>query len=363
MTKYIKRQDEGKRMLIDNSIYARDILETSETKLPWEQLKNKKILITGASGLIGTFLIDMLMYQNRKKNLGMTIYAVGRSRSNAEERFGQYWNEEDFQFLNQDMNQPFMQDVSVDYMIHAASNTHPNDYAKDPIGTITTNVLGTHFLLSYAKQHKIQRFMLLSSVEIYGKNVERIPKFNESQCGYIDCNTLRAGYPESKRVSEALCQAYMADCDMDIVIARLSRTYGPTMKMSDSKANAQFLKNALQGEDIVLKSKGTQMFSYIYVADAVSALLTILLKGKKGEAYNIADEQSDVTLAQLAQITAACVGKSVVFDLPDAQEAKGFSTADLAVLDAAKLNALGWHAVTDIQSGVEKTIKILKGRC
>lgn len=350
-------------MLSNDPIYVQDIMKTAAVPLPWEQLKDKNILITGASGLIGTFLIDVLMYQNRKQDLGMTVYAVGRSRSNAKERFGQYWEEPAFRFLKQDMNQPFAQDISADYMIHAASNTHPNDYAGDPVGTITTNVLGTHFLLSYAKRHKIQRFMLLSSVEVYGKNVEQIPKFQENQCGYIDCNTLRAGYPESKRVSEALCQAYMADCGMDVVIARLSRTYGPTMKMSDSKANAQFLKNALHGEDIVLKSKGTQLFSYIYVADAVSALLTILLKGKKGEAYNIADAQSDVTLAQLAQITAACVGRKVVFDLPGEQEAKGFSTADRAVLDASKLNSLGWRAETDIQSGVEKTLKILKGRC
>ena len=152
---------------------------------------------------------------------------------------------------------------------------------------------------------------------------------------------MRAGYPESKRCSEALCQAFIKQKNMDIVVPRLTRSYGPTMLMSDSKAISQFIRKGLEGEDIILKSAGLQYYSYTYVADAVSGLLTVLFKGKCGEAYNIADEASDITLKDLAAIISEYAGKKVIFELPDEIEAAGYSKATKARLNSNKLACLG----------------------
>ena len=211
-------------------------------------------------------------------------------------------------------------------------------------------------MLKLADKCKAKRVVFASSNEIYGENRGDVEKFNEEYCGYIDCNTLRAGYPESKRCGEALCQAYIKQKQLDVVIARLTRTYGPTLLESDTKAMSQFLHKAIKGEDIVLKSKGTQYYSYTYVSDAVAGLLTVMLLGKCGEAYNIADEKSDIRLRDLAETIAESVGKKVVFDVPSKNESAGYSKATKARLDSSKLQKLGWHARYDIKDGINRTI-------
>ncbi len=200
--------------------------------------------------------------------------------------------------------------------------------------------------------------MFASSVEVYGENRGDVEKFDESYLGYIDCNTPRAGYPESKRCGEALCQAYKKRYGLDVVIPRLSRIYGPTMLSDDSKASSQFIRKAIAGENIVLKSAGEQFYSYTYVTDAVSALLTVLLKGENGEAYNIADENSDIRLKDMAKLCAEAVGTKVVFEIPDANEAAGYSKSTVARLSNEKIKGLSWQAETNIESGIKKTIDI-----
>ena len=244
-------------------------------------------------------------------------------------------------------------------MLHLASNTHPMQYAEDPIGTITTNIIGIQNMLDFAAAHETERVAFASSNEIYGENRGDVELFQEDYCGYINCNIMRAGYPESKRCGEALCQAYIAQKNLDVVIPRLTRSYGPTMLMSDTKAISQFIRKGVNREDIVLKSAGTQFYSYTYVSDAVSGLLTVLLKGKKGEAYNIADARSDITLKELAEMIAGIAGRKVVFELPDSVEASGYSRATKARLDGSKLQALGWKAQYSIGEGLERTMKIL----
>lgn len=215
-------------------------------------------------------------------------------------------------------------------------------------------------MLEFAVEHHATRFAFTSSNEICGENRGDVEMFTEEYCGYINCNTMRAGYPESKRCGEALCQAYKAQNGLDVVIPRLTRSYGPTMLMSDTKAISQFIRKGIAGEDIVLKSAGTQFYSYTYVADAVSGLLYVLLKGESGEAYNIADECSDIMLKDLAAVIAGIAGTKVVFEIPDVVEATGYSTATKARLDGNKLMGLGWKAKYDLQSGMERTIAILK---
>ena len=348
--------------VFEHAMYDEDVAYVAALSLPWDRLQDSTVMISGASGMIGSFLVDVLMRRNNEYGLKCRIYALGRNTQRAKERFEYCWNHSLFNFISHDVAVP-LKDTDfgkIDYVLHLASNTHPLAYATDPIRTITTNILGTYNLLEFAARHEAKRFMLASSNEIYGENRGDVEKFDEQYCGYIDCNTLRAGYPESKRCSEALCQAYKRQKELDVVISRLTRSYGPTLLESDTKALSQFIHKGLAGEDIVLKSTGTQYYSYTYVSDAASGLLTVLLKGESGEAYNIADEGSDIMLKDLARTVANVVGKKVVFDLPDVTESIGYSRATKARLDNCKLKGLGWSAKENIFSGIERTINVLK---
>lgn len=345
--------------LYDNSLYIEDINYIAGLDLPWEKLQRKSVLLSGATGLVGSFFVDVLL----SKGLDCTVYALGRNEEKAKARFSKWSNDEHLIFIPYDINKPLIRNDlgTIDYVLHMASNTHPMQYSTDPIGTITTNIIGVQNMLEFAVEHHATRFAFISSNEIYGENRGDVELFTEDYCGYINCNTMRAGYPESKRCGEALCQAYKAQKGLDVVIPRPTRSYGPTMLMTDTKAISQFIRKGIAGEDIVLKSAGTQYYSYTYVADTVSGLLYILLKGKSGEAYNIADERSDIMLKDLAAVVACIAGKKVKFEIPDAVEAAGYSTATKARLDGSKLKSLGWSAKYDIQSGMDRTITVLKG--
>lgn len=346
------------KRLLEISDYVADVKRVATLDLPWCKLQGKTILVTGGTGLIGSFFIDVLS----EVNIGCNVLLLGRSEGKAKNRFAEYWNEGWLHFLQWDAVSSTLPiiDRSLDYVLHLASNTHPVAYATDPIGTITTNVIALNSLLSLAAEKKVERFLFASSNEIYGENRGDVELFDEKYCGYIDCNTLRAGYSESKRCGEALCQAYIKQKGLDCVIARLTRTYGPTILPTDTKAISQFFNNALKGEDIVLKSEGKQYYSYQHVADSVSGLLTVLLKGKIGEAYNIADESGDITLRDLAKLIAGMAGRKVVFDLPGAVEAVGFSKATKARLDGSKVQSLGWRPLYEIADGVNATFDTLK---
>lgn len=346
--------------LYSNSLYLEDVRLVANIDLPWEKFQGKSVLLSGATGLLGSFFVDVMMQKN-SEGLNCTVYALGRSENKAAERFSKWWGDSRLKFILYDVNKPFSADgfSKIDYVLHLASNTHPMQYATDPIGTITTNIIGLQNMLEFAVLHKAERFVFASSNEIYGENRGDVEMFDEKYCGYIDSNTLRAGYPESKRCGEALCQAYRSQKGLDAIVARFTRSYGPTMLMSDTKAISQFIRKGVAKEDIVLKSAGTQNYSYTYMADAISGLLTIILKGESGEAYNIADEASNITLKDLAKIIADYAGKKVVFEIPDAVEASGYSKATKALLDGNKLKKLGWKSFYDIRNGMYRTIKVL----
>lgn len=348
--------------IYDNKYYNEDILECMNLPFPWEKLCNKSVMISGSTGLIGSFLIDVIMEKNERDNLNCTVYALGRNEEKALARFSKYAGNQRLIFVRYDVKLPLNIDNvgTIDYILHLASNTHPLLYSTDPIGTITTNIIGLQNMLEFAVAHNTSRFIFASSNEAYGENRGDVELFDEDYCGYINCNTLRAGYPESKRCGEALCQAYKHQKGMNVGIARITRSYGPTMSMSDTKAVSQFIKKGVVGEDIVLKSEGTQHYSYTYMFDAVSGLLWVLLAGENGEAYNIADESGDIMLKDLAANIANINGNSVVFEIPDAVEAAGYSRATKARLNGSKLKQLGWVPKYDIKTGMERTILILK---
>ena len=313
--------------------------------------------------MIGKWMIDLLL-----KQVNCKVILLGRSEEKAKSRFAaEYWESGRLQFVHWDPSHPTplvhsniqtFEHSNIDFIIHLASNTHPVAYATDPVSTIVMNVNATKELLDLAVEKK-SRFVYASSVEIYGQNRGDCEKFKEDYCGYINCNTLRAGYPESKRCGEALCQAYIKQYGVDVVIPRIARVYGPTLLKDDTKALSQFIYNALEGKDIVLKSEGKQYFSYLHVADAVSGILMVMLKGASGEAYNIADEKSDITLRDLAALIAKQCGRKVVFDLPAIEEATGFSPVMLARMDGGRLQGLGWGLRYAMQQGIAETMREL----
>ncbi|MBF0709853.1 MULTISPECIES: NAD-dependent epimerase/dehydratase family protein [unclassified Gemella] len=346
--------------IFKHKLYLDDVNYVANLDLDWSKFQDSSILISGATGLLGSFLVDVIAERNEKTGLNCKIYALGRNADKARERFS-YFDKKYFEFIPYDINEPLnFKAENLGYVVHLASNTHPLQYASDPIGTITTNIIGLKNMLDLCVDFKVKRFAFASTNEIYGENRGDVELFDEDYCGYINSNTLRAGYPESKRAGEALCQAYKEQKGLDIVIPRFTRSYGPTILSTDSKAISQFIFKAINNQDIVLKSEGNQYYSYTYVADAISGLLTILTKGESGEAYNIADKSSDITLKDLANLIAKQVGKEVIFELPDEIESKGFSKATKARLNGHKLSSIGWKPRYTIVEGIQRTIELLK---
>ena len=312
-----------------------------------------KILVTGSTGLIGSCIIDVLLAANASFGKRFEIFALGRNEGKLKDRFG---IDEALHYVVQDVIEP-LTIGEVDYIVHAASNADPRSYALYPSETIITNILGAKSILDYCKG-KQTRALLTSTFEVYGKLEQ--DEYGEDQYGTIDLTMIRSCYPESKRTAEMLFKSYADEYDVDSVIARLSSIYGPTMKENDSKAHAQFIRNGLAGENIVLKSKGNQRRTYCYVMDAVSGLLTVLFKGKTGEAYNVANEGSVASIAEVAQAIADYAGTKVVFELPDEVESKGFSKPQNCILKTDKIKQLGWNGKYDLKTGISETMAILK---
>ena len=336
------------------SSYREDILHVFEQNLPWEKLSGANILVTGATGLIGGCLVETLMMNPRKD---YQVYASGRNEDRARARFKDFAEESAFHFVKYDVMQPLESDVRFGYIIHAASNASPNFFAQKPVEVIKSNIDGVANLMEYGLTHGMKRFLYVSSGEVYGEGDGRT--FTEDYSGYVDCAKPRSCYPSSKRAAETLCVSYSAEYGADVVIARLCHTYGPHFTEQDNRVYAQFIRNVLRGEDIVMKSTGEQFRSWCYVVDCVSALLHILLKGESGEAYNIADADSNISIRELAETIAAIGGRKVVIDLPDVDEKRGFNPVTKSVFSTDKLESLGWKPKNHISTGMKNTIKEL----
>lgn len=346
--------------LYKSAVYANDLKSAVDSVQNIEALRGKAVMITGATGLIGSFLVDMLLTYNRTDSAEIDIYAVGRSIERLKNRFTGV-NSDKLHLIEHDVNTYFSYDFNTDYIIHAASNAYPAAFNTDPVGTILSNLMGTNYLLDYAKSHNTKRFLFVSSGEVYGQGDPSLDAFCESYSGYVDPTEPRSCYPSSKRAAETLCVSYTKQYALDTVIVRPCHTYGPNTTKSDNRANAQFVNNAVAGQDIIMKSAGTQMRSYCYVADCASAILTVLIKGKSCEAYNIANRDARVTIAGFAAAVANAVGKKVVFENPTQTDNAERTAITYAVLDSKKLYDLGWNGRYSVEDGVANTISVLKG--
>lgn len=323
-----------------------DISRVVELPYAWEKLDNKIILISGGTGFIGSFISDVIRYRNEKYDSNIKVVSLSRRGGSSDKTV---------EYLKADITQPISYAGTIDYILHLASNTHPKQYGEDPVGTITTNVIGCDNLLKLAVEKKAI-FLLASSVEIYGQGTAE--PMDEQYCGYLDCNIARSGYNEAKRTCESLCQSYKQQYGIEVKIVRLARVFGADKKL-DTKAMSQFIDKAVAGEDIILKSKGNQRFSYCYIADAVSGIVKVLLDGVDGEAYNIANEDDGLSLGGYAEFMADLANKKVLYRIENDEAA---SRASYALLDIEKIKKLGWKPLYEVKEGLERTYTIKKAR-
>ncbi|KAB1438252.1 NAD-dependent epimerase/dehydratase family protein [Candidatus Galacturonibacter soehngenii] len=349
-------------MLLDNAKYKEQIDSVvKQGGLSLEKLKESSFMITGAAGMLGSGLVDMLIYLNEVYQYNIKIFALGRTASKLRDRFGEYVDRKYFNLINFDLSKELHLDQDVDYIIHAASNADPYMMANYPVDTLLTNVVGMNNVLDLARRKKSRRVLYVSSGEMYGQPDDTLSNgFHEEYCGVVDYSNPRSCYPSGKRAAEVLCQSYITQYDVDVVIVRPCHCYGPTMTSSDSRAMSQFFRKVLQGEDIVLKSDGSLERSHCYVLDAVNAMMYVLLEGEKGEAYNIADSESNASIKTIATLIAQQKQKSVVFDIPSDIEKQGFSKVVKAVLNSNKLMNIGWFPLIHLDEGIRSTLKILE---
>lgn len=345
---------------LDSKTYIDDLKSIAEEKIPYEKLSDSRILVTGATGLIGCCIVDTLMYLKKYKGISLKVDILCRNRKRSEELFEDYIKDADFGIVDGDLTKCFVLNQDYDYIIHGAGNNHPVAFAKEPVETMKTSLIGTISLLdSLVKQEKAAKFLLLSTGEVYGKNMENDADGSiETDIGVVDPMTPRSCYPEAKRAAETLCVSYASEYGVKINVARLSYIYGATFQESSSKADVQFLKKAINGEDIVMKSAGAQMRSYCYLADAVRGIMCILLNGIDGEVYNVANADSNVTIREFAETLADIAGVKVVFENPGDEEQKGYSKLGKELLDPSKLKTLGYSSKVGLKDALKRILKI-----
>lgn len=335
---------------LDTSIaYTREI----------ENLRAQSVLITGATGTIGSFVTDMLFRYNQIAQADIRVIAAGRDVQKLNWLYGDCTG---FKSVQYDLSKEVQFDIPVDYIIHTAGNAHPAAFNGDPVGTIVNSVNSIYRLLEYGRSHGAKRLLYVSSGEVYGQGDLDLDEFVEGYSGYLDPQSPRSCYPMAKRATENLCASYSKQYGFETVVVRPCHTYGPCFTTSDNRANVQFMKNVLHGEDIVMKSAGTQMRSYNYVADCASALLTVLIMGNSGEAYNTANPDVRCTIAQLAEMIANKAGKEVVYADPDVVDLANRTPIAKQVLSSKKIEALGWTGAFSLEEGIEHTLKILQGQ-
>jgi nucleoside-diphosphate-sugar epimerase len=337
-------------------LYWEDIRRVAECIPNLDKLFGREVLITGSTGLICSAVTDLLFYLNNEQEANIKIILLGRSKQRIVQRFHIFEESKDYTFLYYDATSTELADIVADYVIHGASNADPQRISDQPVETMLSNIVGLNTLFQRVKNS--QRFLYISSSEVYGKKTGSEP-YKEDDYYYVDILNPRASYPSSKRAAETLCAAYGREYGRDVVIVRPGHVYGPTATESDSRASSLFPRQALAGQNIVMKSKGEQLRSYCYCLDCASAILSTLLNGERGNAYNISNKSSLVSIRQMAQSFADAGNVNIIFDIPTEAEKTSYNLMDNSTLDSSKIESLGWRAVFSMEEGAAHTLQIM----
>lgn len=351
------------RICFSNPIISEDMQEMYERLPETIMLRGKKIYISGASGMIASYMVAYLIWLNEKKNYQIQIYAGIRKKEKAITRYGKYSDKDYFHTVSTDVIKPLKLNVTFDYVIHAASLASPQYYGDRPVETILPNIIGTYNLLEYCKNSTIKGFLFFSSESIYGR-VDGVSKINEDDCGvlkYLDQGSI---YGESKRDGELLCYSYFSEYKVPTVFGRISHTYGPTIDVNgDKRVFAEFVKNVLDGRNIEMKSDGTAVRQFAYITDTAVGLFKMLLIGNRGNAYNVGNDQELYSIYQLAQIMTELRPQKGLKVIRAERNDKGYnlSTGHNKISnDTEKLKQLDWKPLHDVREGFDRTLKAIE---
>ena len=335
-----------------NIILKEDFEKILQSDIDFSSFKNSSFFITGSTGLIGSLLIKFLLYCSEVNSLNIKIYALIRNEKKAEMIFSDEINNENLIFVKGDLlkaNLTF--DFSVDYVIHTAAITASKEMVTHPIETIQTSLMGAKTILDYSVKCRAKSVIYLSSMEVYGQ-VKCNQKVKENQLGFIDLSDVRSSYPESKRMCECMCLAYAHEKNLNVKSVRLAQTFGAGIFKEENRVFAQFARSALKDENIVLHTTGNSEGNYVYTADAIAAILLILLKGSPGEAYNVSNENSHMKIKDMAHLVANVLGNDdcqVVYDIPEDNLKYGFAPDTQLFLDSSNTMKLGWKPSFDLE--------------
>ena len=317
----------------------------SDTAIPWQELRGATVLVTGATGMIGSAIARALAAANEQWELGVRILALGRN----EEKMRPLADEYGALCIKHDIIKPFLPDTikgPVDYIFHCAAMTSSSEMVMNPVGVLSTSLTGTANILELAWQKQTKSVVYLSSMEVYGATDPTLPCVCENNLGYIDISKPRSVYPEGKRMCECMGSAWYAQYGVPVKTARLAQTFGAGTAPEDTRVFAQFARSVVAGEDIVLHTMGKSRGNYCYISDAIRALFLLLFKGENGEAYNVANPAASMCIGEMAQMVADRIANgriSVVIDIPADSEARGYAPDTTMRLGIEKIKKLGWQ--------------------
>ena len=346
-----------KEFFLKSPVISKDLNEIIASQLPWEDLYGSTVLVTGANGMLPSYMAYTLLALNDIQQADIKVIGLVRNKAKAESILKEILPRKDFRLLVQDVCA--LQDIEgpVDYIIHGASAARPILHKTDPTATIKANLQGTFALLDLAVKKKCKGFLLMSSAEIYGQVRADIGLIGEQDYGVFDILNPRACYSEGKRAAETICAAYKAQFGINCKVARLGHIYGPGLALDDGRVQTDFAADVLAGRDIVLNSNGSAMRTYTYVSDAIAGMYTILLNGEQ-TAYNVANENGMISIRQLAQqFIAVRPEKNLKLVFSNSADAANYSPAKVQGLCSEALRGLGWSAKVSIAEGVGRMIE------
>lgn len=352
-----------KKDLVRDRVMWEDLEMLASADLPFSAFIGKKILVTGATGLLGSQLVKSLLHMNAKQNLNLSVIAMVRNEEKAHRVFEAYLDEEALSFLYGDITGEISYHGDVDFIIHAASATSSKFFVEHPVETIDIAINGTKNVLNFAKEKQPEAMVYLSSLEVYGTPDGSKETISESDYGYIEPLSVRSSYSEGKRMVECLCASYASEYQVPVKVVRLSQTFGPGVEYNDGRVFAEFARSAIEGKDIVLHTQGNTVRTYCYGRDAVAAILIALVKGEVGEAYNITNIDTKCSIREMGELVCGIYPEKdihVVIDIPENVAALGYNPEMKIALDTSKLNALGWKATVGMREMFERLIESMK---